>query len=528
MTNPPLKTFQKMDEIFGRSSADDGKPSTKSPLKTLQKMDELLGIKNTETMGFPTIRLSLMETIKMVKEGPQNPALKSSNWRTPDEAAGSNLLYQVPITVIKGITSNKFTDFDPENLSADALKAEAELLSAELYSLDSSLDDEDSEADESIKGNRFKNQIDKITEKQHGQSKSAVEIKDCPLSSFKGFQLGQFVSTHGIHNKVNVHNYLTKMSESDSIGSYRNIKKQIIEAGVQHEEKPKKGDICIINLFGALSNGTIVDECFNRPIYVGNLDICAGIDIALQTMHVDECARFEIGSVHTFNKYGQRTGLAHNATIWYLVKLVNVKRKSSGKHKDKPAQNAFFPITQTSSSFVLQYFLQNCFISLEKHGKEWFHEINLEAVAVKPLRTLQSIASAEIIMGEYQEAAETINYILEHGGPPDSETKFLNDTIIFFNNHKKDVEATLYKRRRTEEEFWLPRSTWPTNECKIDDGKVIPKSIYREIKKIKRFALYTLRVLEKRELRFSEKVLWILAIGASSFTLGVAVKRFFF
>ncbi|RLU27305.1 hypothetical protein DMN91_001106, partial [Ooceraea biroi] len=70
MTNPPLKTFQKMDEIFGRSSADDGKPSvgigfvydifvTKSPLKTLQKMDELLGIKNTETMGFPTIRLSL-------------------------------------------------------------------------------------------------------------------------------------------------------------------------------------------------------------------------------------------------------------------------------------------------------------------------------------------------------------------------------------------------------------------------------------------------------------------------------------
>lgn len=115
----------------------------------------------------------------------------------------------------------------------------------------------------------------------------------------------------------------------DIIGNGQLTKKVLVKGNP--DIQPQRGDICKVNYIGKLENGTIVEDCKDLLVQVGDVEIVQGLDMALPLMHLGEKAivyadaRFAYGSLGYKNEKDLSTTIPPCAKIIYEIELLECK-----------------------------------------------------------------------------------------------------------------------------------------------------------------------------------------------------------
>lgn len=68
--------------------------------------------------------------------------------------------------------------------------------------------------------------------------------------------------------------------------------------------QPQRGNICKINLFGKLDDGTVVEELKNYAVQVGDVEVVQGIDMSIPLMSIGEVAEVSVDSRFAYGAHG--------------------------------------------------------------------------------------------------------------------------------------------------------------------------------------------------------------------------------
>lgn len=108
----------------------------------------------------------------------------------------------------------------------------------------------------------------------------------------------------------------------DLLGS-GSIMKKILEEGTP-DTRPERLQRCTINYELGLDDGTFVERKENFEVHLGDCEVIHGLDVALGLMNVKEKCMLKIQSRLAFGSVGLAPKIPANATVIYIVELVDV------------------------------------------------------------------------------------------------------------------------------------------------------------------------------------------------------------
>ena len=245
------------------------------------------------------------------------------------------------------------------------------------------------------------------------------------------------------------------------------LKKKIIRKG-KSGIRPNNTDICTLKIIGKLKDDTVVEECEDLKIQLGDVEVIQGLDLAIALMNVEEVAEIEVHPRFAYGQLGKEPNIPSDATISYTVELkateleeeidtLSVNQRKEIGNKKRERGNWWF--TRNEPTLAIQCYRRALEFLLPTESRTSYQnetedtttDAELQGLLEDRMKVYNNLAAAQMKTQAYDAALRSVESVLSCQ-PQNVKALFRKGKILHYKGEHALAYQTLLQAARLEPE----------------------------------------------------------------------------
>ncbi|XP_029042311.2 peptidyl-prolyl cis-trans isomerase FKBP8 [Osmia bicornis bicornis] len=321
------------------------------------------------------------------------------------------------------------------------------------------------------------------------------------------------------------------------------LKKKIIRKG-KSGIRPNNTDICTLKIIGKLKDGTVVEECEDLKIQLGDVEVIQGLDLAIALMDVEEVAEIEVHPRFAYGQLGKEPNIPSDAIISYTVELkateleeeidtLSVNQRKEIGNKKRERGNWWF--TRNEPTLAIQCYRRALEFLLPTESRTSYQnetedtttDAELQGLLEDRMKVYNNLAAAQMKTQAYDAALRSVESVLSCQ-PQNVKALFRKGKILHYKGEHALAYQTLLQAARLEPETKAIQTELAILKEKNAKDAQHEKNLYRKMlgTQEKNNNVSSKNAKGKYQIKNTSKLTWSLIGGATAAAMGILLYRF--
>ena len=321
------------------------------------------------------------------------------------------------------------------------------------------------------------------------------------------------------------------------------LKKKIIRKG-KSGIRPNNTDICTLKIIGKLKDDTVVEECEDLKIQLGDVEVIQGLDLAIALMNVEEVAEIEVHPRFAYGQLGKEPNIPSDATISYTVELkateleeeidtLSVNQRKEIGNKKRERGNWWF--TRNEPTLAIQCYRRALEFLLPTESRTSYQnetedtttDAELQGLLEDRMKVYNNLAAAQMKTQAYDAALRSVESVLSCQ-PQNVKALFRKGKILHYKGEHALAYQTLLQAARLEPETKAIQTELAILKEKNAKDAQHEKNLYRKMlgTQEKNNNISSKNAKGKYQIKNTSKLTWSLIGGATAAAMGILLYRF--